>query len=133
MDNAGDNLEGLLGPLEAEIMEITWRDAPVTPGAVREALGAKRPLAYTTVMTVMSRLYEKGLLDRIREGRAFAYSPRVSKVELLGRRASSALAALSRAGARPTLSYFVDAASSLDDDQLATLEREIARLREKRS
>jgi predicted transcriptional regulator len=45
----------------------------LTPGEVQEALEAD--LAYTTVMTTLSRLHGKGLVERIRSGRAYAYSP----------------------------------------------------------
>ncbi len=127
------SLDAPFGPLEADIMEVLWRKSPATPSDVREALASRRKLAYTTVMTVLSRLHEKGFLSRCKEGRAFSYSPTRSKVELLSERASSAMRALSKAGPAPALSYFVDAAASLDADQLATLEQEIARLREKRS
>lgn len=133
MDRTGDTVGGLLGPLEVDIMELLWSGPPATPGDVRQALAERRPLAYTTVMTVMSRLYEKGLLTRLKSGRAFVYRPASTKVELLSRHAAKALSALSKTGAQPGLSYFVDAAASLDDDQLLALEREIARLRESRS
>ena len=44
--------------------------AALTPGEVRDALGGD--LAYTTVMTVLTRLFEKGLVTRTQQGRAFA-------------------------------------------------------------
>jgi predicted transcriptional regulator len=70
-----------LGPLEAEVMAVLWRSG--TPLPVREvasALNARRPepLAYTTVMTVMTRLAGKGLLARSRSGRRFVYTPIVA-------------------------------------------------------
>lgn len=67
-----------LGPLEAEVMDLLWRaEGPVPVREVAAALNARRdgPLAYTTVMTVMSRLAGKGLLRRSRSGRAYVYSP----------------------------------------------------------
>jgi predicted transcriptional regulator len=68
----------MLGPLETEIMELVW--AARSPVSVREIvtnLNKKRgdKLAYTTVMTVMSRLAEKGVLTRVREGRGYRYEP----------------------------------------------------------
>jgi predicted transcriptional regulator len=69
---------GKLGPLEAEVMGVLWSaDAPLNVREVLAALNAGRsvPLAYTTVMTVMSRLARKGVLARSRSGRQFAYAP----------------------------------------------------------
>ena len=70
-----------LGRLEAEVMAVLWgSDAPLLVRQVAAALNAARaePLAYTTVMTVMSRLTGKGLLSRSRSGRRFVYTPAVA-------------------------------------------------------
>jgi len=68
----------ILGPLEAEVMAVLWRAGK--PLIVRDVVaelnaGRDAPLAYTTVMTVMSRLAGKGILARSRSGRRFAYAP----------------------------------------------------------
>jgi predicted transcriptional regulator len=71
----------ILGPLEAEVMEIVWAsDGPVSVRAMLERLneGRRRQLAYTTVMTVMARLVEKDVLSRRREGRGYVYEASVS-------------------------------------------------------
>jgi predicted transcriptional regulator len=66
----------VLGPLENEIMELVW-DAPaaVSVREVVDDLNDRRrdSLAYTTVMTVMTRLANKGFLTRVREGRGYRY------------------------------------------------------------
>jgi len=64
------------GPLESEVMEVVWRAG--RPMAVREVVGdlnesRTEPLAYTTVMTVMSRLAEKDALSRRKVGRSYVY------------------------------------------------------------
>lgn len=64
------------GPLESEVMEVVWRaDRPVAVREVIDALNGSRaePLAYTTVMTVMSRLAEKDALSRRKVGRVYVY------------------------------------------------------------
>jgi predicted transcriptional regulator len=71
----------LFGPLEAEVMDALWAtDEPMSVRSVLDALNDRRrqPLAYTTVMTVMTRLAEKQVLRRTASGRAFVYEPRVS-------------------------------------------------------
>ena len=63
-----------LGELERAIMEVVWAaDGPVTGRAVVDELTGDRPLAYTTVLTVMDRLVRKGMLRRQRRGRAHTY------------------------------------------------------------
>ncbi|GIH19436.1 BlaI/MecI/CopY family transcriptional regulator [Rugosimonospora africana] len=61
------------GDLTQAIMEIVGQaDRPLTPAQVRDALDGR--LAYTTVMTVLARLHDQGVLGRERVGRAFAYT-----------------------------------------------------------
>lgn len=77
---------GGLGPLEAEVMEILWgAKRPMTVREVLERANGRRadPLAYTTVMTVMSRLDGKGALVRRREGRGYVYEPAASDAAAL--------------------------------------------------
>lgn len=73
----GGGLEKLLGDLEREIMELMWvRSEGSVRGilvSLNERRAADRQLAYTTVMTVMARLAEKGLLRRRRVGKAHEY------------------------------------------------------------
>ncbi len=62
------------GELEASVMAALWAaDAPLTPGGVQTRLGTG--LARTTVTTILSRLHEKGIVGRERQGRGFAYFP----------------------------------------------------------
>ena len=69
-----------LGPFEQQVLEKLWSCGNAT---VREVLDdGKLHQAYTTVMTTMDRLYKKGLLDRVAEGRAFRYTPRFSSEEI---------------------------------------------------
>ena len=66
----------VLGPLEAEVMQVLWNAAaPMSVRGVMSELneGRATPLAYTTVMTVMARLAEKGILRREANGRGYVY------------------------------------------------------------
>ena len=75
-----------LGRLQAEVMELFWkRDS----GTVREVLddlnaGRRKKLAYTTVLTLVSRLWSRGFLEREAEGRGFRYRATGSREALLG-------------------------------------------------
>jgi predicted transcriptional regulator len=81
------------GTLEAEVLAIL-REAgePLTPGEVRQRVsaGQRGELSYSTVVTIVSRLYDKGLLARQRVGRGFTYTP-VDEASLAASRMSQAL------------------------------------------
>ena len=73
------------GELESEVLAALWASGePMTPADVLGQLGGL--LAYTTVMTTLARLYEKGLVERRRAGRGYAYSPAVREADLAARR-----------------------------------------------
>jgi predicted transcriptional regulator len=81
--NVGTRREA--GELESEVLAALWAtNEPMTPADVLAQLDGG--LAYTTVMTTLTRLYEKGLVDRRRAGRGYAYSPNVREAELAARR-----------------------------------------------
>lgn len=65
-----------MGELESAVMDVLWdAEGPMIPGEVHELLSTGRPLAYTTVMTILVRLWQKGRLEREVQGRAYAYRP----------------------------------------------------------
>ena len=66
-------LAAVLGPLESEVMEIIWDRGEVTVRDVYEELTEARSIAYTTVMTTMGRLTDKGLLQRLEDQPAHRY------------------------------------------------------------
>jgi predicted transcriptional regulator len=70
-----------LAPLELECLSVLW---PMGEGTVRDihrALTASRPRAYTTVLTIMDRLEQKGIVTRRKVGKAFHYQARLSAEE----------------------------------------------------
>jgi predicted transcriptional regulator len=70
------------GDLEAVVMQHLWGlDSPATVRSVLDELQTTRPLAYTTVLTVMDNLHSKGFLARERAGRAHVYWPTKSRAE----------------------------------------------------
>jgi predicted transcriptional regulator len=66
-------------PLELMCLRALWSLEEGNVKAVREAVGKSRPLAYTTIMTVLDRLVRKGMLARRKVGRAFVYAPQASR------------------------------------------------------
>src|ERR1700759_1315124 len=86
----------VLHELEAEIMEEVWRQGETTVKLVMDALNrkAKPPRAYTTYMTAMRRLNDKGVRDRRRAGRQGTYVPALSSEEYQELRAGAAVGGL---------------------------------------
>ena len=98
MKEAHPTIRAQLGPLESKVLDWLW--TRTRAATVRHVWLAFPDLAYTTLMTTLDRLYRKGLLERHRLGRAFAYEPRLSRDELLRELASDQVShLLSTAGA----------------------------------
>ena len=106
-----------MGELEAMVMDVLWdRGGWLTPGETHEIIAARRTLAYTTVMTILVRLWQKGRLERQRDGRAFVYRPFQTREEYV---AAGMQSLLTRVGDRPAaLAHFVEALPPADRDQL---------------
>ncbi len=118
------------GRLEAEVMEVVWRQGSCSVADVSVQL--KRPLAYTTVMTTLDRLFKKGVLDRRKSDRAFIYTARISQREWDQKRAGDFVAdflARPKANGQLLISCLVEAVGDRDRALLDDLERSI---REKR-
>lgn len=106
------------GELEAKVMNALW-DAGgwMTPGQVHDAITTpRRPLAYTTIMTTLVRLWKKGMLERQTEGRAYGYQPVAGRDEWAAQRM---LEVLESSGDRlVALDHFVDSISAREATQL---------------
>ena len=73
-----------LTPQELAIMKVVWRLEKATVRDVYDALRAKRSVAYTTVMTMMKILEEKGYLLKTRVERAYVYRPARPRTQVVG-------------------------------------------------
>jgi predicted transcriptional regulator len=78
-------LELRLHDLEAAIMDVVWgkRLSSFAVSEVLAVLEKKRSIAYTTVMTTVARLHSKGLLGRVRDGKRYLYSPKLTREQFL--------------------------------------------------
>ncbi len=115
-----------LHELEAEIMEEVWRQGePTTVKLVMEALNrrAKPPRAYTTYMTVMRRLNDKGLLSRRRSGRSDTYEAALTREQYQDRRAGAEVRGLVDEFGDAALAHFARSLASLDPAQQRRLRR----------
>ncbi len=95
-----------LGPLEAKLLQVLWRQGPSLASEVERVVNRRRkePLAYTTVLNVLLNLEKKGLVDHEVEGRAYRFAPKVTEAQFAERRA--------RDRSRELLEFFGEAAVS---------------------
>ena len=68
-----------LGRLELEIMNVVWERGTATVQEVKDALAARRPRAYSTILTMMRKLEHKGFLEHEVDGRTYVYRPAVER------------------------------------------------------
>lgn len=109
------------GGLEAEVLAALWAAGrPLTPREVMSDLDGG--LAYTTVMTALSRLHDKGAVDRRRAGRAYRYTPVMDQADIAAGRMRALLEG--RTDRSAVLARFVDALSPEDERLVAELLRE---------
>ncbi|MFE6506316.1 BlaI/MecI/CopY family transcriptional regulator [Nocardioides sp. NPDC057767] len=105
------------GHLEAKVMDRLWSaDRPLTVREVHALLPTDRQRAYTTVMTVMDKLFRKGVLERELDGKAYRYRPVASRAE---HTATAMEELLSTSGTpRSTLLHFVGQLSAEEAQEL---------------
>jgi predicted transcriptional regulator len=124
-----DPLRAAFGHLEREVLEVMWQIETATVRDVQQRLS--RTPAYTTVMTTLDRLFKKGFVDRVRQGRAFVYRAAHSREQVEAAVTAGLLTGFLEGGshARPLLSNLVDAVAEQDEGLLDELD---ALIREKR-
>jgi predicted transcriptional regulator len=115
-----------LGPLERRVMACLWSDGPRTVAQIVDAIndGSQRQLAYTTVMTVLVRLTQKGYVTRNAAGRLYLYSAAMDETNLaatVGRRELGRL--IERYGAASLAAFAQDLSN---DGELISRLREVA-------
>lgn len=105
------------GELEEMVLDVLWSDFTwLIPGEVHAVVNPQHRLAYTTIMTTMTRLWEKGRLDRRRRGRAFEYRPPLDRTEYAAMRMNEFLAAAG--DPRSALTHFVSAMDATEVSEL---------------
>jgi predicted transcriptional regulator len=124
-------IRATLFDLEADVMEIVWplEGEWFAIAYVHEALQKQRTIAYTSVMTTVRRLFDKGLLARKPEGKRYLYRAKLDKAELLQ---STARQVLARSGDAAAVALLVDRVAQADEEELDMIERLIRERRKQR-
>lgn len=115
----------LLGSLEKEIMEVCWHVPHATVRDVMSVIQRKRPIAYTTVMTVMDRLYKKGVLKRTVVEHAYRYRPAHDRASFARRAAANVAKSFIAQFGDVGIAQFVDVLEDIDPKKLRALRNKI--------
>lgn len=116
--------EKKLTTLETLIMNVLWDDSPATVKQVQEQLQSVKPMAYSTVLTMMRILREKGLLTSERQGKADLYRPTISR-EAAGRRSLGEVIESFFSGSAEALVSQLLNSQSLSDEELKDIRAEL--------
>lgn len=132
-DPAKKGLRKILGDLEAEIMETLWNKGDLTVRQVHDLFRERRQIAYTTIMTVMSRLADKGLLGKIKQGNAFIYHANVSKDEFTQSTLKKVIQELLDDFTAPAISQFLESVEKVNPEKMEELAKIIEQKRKNKN
>ena len=110
-----------LGPLEQEVMKCIWQAKICTTRMIVDCLNQNRPIAYNTVQTVMSRLVDKNLLKRYRNGNTYTYQPMHKQRNVLKLAISQAMSGFRRQFGDEALVAFMDGLEDISEDTRSKL------------
>lgn len=113
----------VLGELEKSVMDVLWEKGEATGREVLEEIGRDRPLAFTTVLTVMDRLLKKGLIKRIKRGRLFVYAPSMSRDDFVRQVSREVLQGILDISASSAASSFVDILYKTSPEEIERLSK----------
>ncbi|MGE1103547.1 BlaI/MecI/CopY family transcriptional regulator [Peribacillus simplex] len=122
-------LNRFFGPLEANIMEYLWDKDEQSIKSVQKSLELDKPINFNTVMTVMNRLVEKGILEKRSEGRLSLFRPVQSKAEFLEEQSKKLTENLLNEFGGAVISHMLDAMQDADQGLIEKLEQKIQSLK----
>lgn len=128
------NEEGLsrfFGPLEARIMELLWnnKQGEFSIKEVQQTLESEKNINFNTVMTVMNRLVDKGVLKKRTSGRVSLFSPIQTKEEFLEEQSKKLTENLLDEFGGVVISHMIDSLTDVDETLLNKLELKIQQLK----
>lgn len=112
-------------PAELEVLQVIWEQGPSTVREVMNALNHDRPRAYTSVMSLMNVMAEKGLLTQKPKGRAFVYSARISQARTQSEIVRDLLCRVFDGSASALVTHLLEQAK-LDGEELDEIRRTIS-------
>ncbi|TQS71854.1 BlaI/MecI/CopY family transcriptional regulator [Ornithinibacillus gellani] len=122
-------LNRFFGPLEAKIMDILWEGDGKTIKEVQQALEREKATNFNTVMTVMNRLVDKGILEKRTNGRSSLYQPIQTRSDFLHTQSKDMTNELMDEFGNVVISHMLNAIEEADDDLVAELEKKVKELK----
>lgn len=123
-----EGLSKLFGSLESEIMELIWAQRESTARDIFEALRDQgQRLSYGAVKTVLDRLVQKQVLDRLMENNQYLYTARLTREEFTSSAVREIVASLFDSFGAPVYAQFLDQVRAADPEQLAQLSELISK------
>ena len=113
------------GELELQVMDILWQKKKSPISEIFKEINNNRNIAYTTVATVLQRLYDKGLVDRNEESNHYIYIPKLSKKDYSAKLVKSFINKLVNNFGDIALVHFVEEAKKIDKRKLKKIINEI--------
>jgi BlaI family transcriptional regulator, penicillinase repressor len=117
-------------PAELEVLKILWQEGPCTVRQVMDVLNRQRRRAYTSVMSLLGVMTDKGLLKRRAKGRGFVYEPRVDQEKTIGQMLHDLLARAFQGSASCLVESLLDQ-SSPSPEELSEIRKTIEQYRRK--
>jgi len=118
-------------PAELEVLGVIWERGSSTVREVMNALNRERPRAYTSVMSLMSVMAEKGLLSAKPRGRAFVYSAQVSQARTQGEIVRDLLGRVFEGSASALVTHLLEEAKP-DNEELDEIRKTISKFAQKK-
>ena len=118
-------------PAELEVLRVIWERGPRTVREVMNALNQERPRAYTSVMSLMNVMAEKGLLSAKPQGRAFLYSARISQARTQSEIVQDLLSRVFDGSASALVTHLLEQAKP-DKEELDEIRKTIAKFAQKK-
>ncbi|MFL0506425.1 BlaI/MecI/CopY family transcriptional regulator [Ureibacillus sp. 179-F W5.1 NHS] len=126
-------LNRFFGPLEAKIMDILWNvEKEMTIKDVQFELEKEKSTNFNTVMTVMNRLVEKGILRKKTVGRSSVYAPVQTRASFLNEQSKEMTHELMDEFGTVVVSHMLDALEDVDEDLVSKLEQKIKELKKEK-
>lgn len=115
-----------LGELEKLLLNYLWQERLADAKAVHQHFESSRGGSLNTIKSTLDRLYKKGLLNRVKSGHSFSYSPAIERKALLNSLFTGIANELANNDSNAVLEAFVDISTQLDEKSLQRLENLIA-------